>query len=532
MKRRAILYIRVSTDEQADKGYSLLHQQERLEKYCELQNIEVIALFKEDFSAKTFLRPEFAKLLSFLKKNKNTVDLLLFTKWDRFSRNAGDAYSMINTLTKLCVEPQAIEQPLDLEIPENKIMLAFYLAAPEVENDRRALNVLVGMRRAKREGRWVVMAPKGYKNVRDENNRPIIIPSDDAKFMKEGFEEIAKGTLSIDEVRRMLNKKGFKCGRNNFWKLIHNPVYCGKIKIPAYKDEPEQMVKGMHEPIISEELFNEVQDIFSGRKKKFPPKYTRREELPLRGFLLCPRCGKPLTGSASQGNGGKYFYYHCHPKCGERMRADETNKGMVKELAKISSNRNVIDLYYETMIDVFRSRSKDKNQVLKKLQEEIGAHRKRLDSAQQMRLDGEIEPKEYQEIKIKYEKRISDIMREVANITNVDSDYQEYLDFGFHLIANIATYYAEADALAKQQLIGLICEEKIVFENYECRTIKYREVIENITRTSKELDENKNGTDKNFSYQSPVVHRRYEMYNQFIEDFELINDVMPFLKPK
>ena len=136
------------------------------------------------------------------------------------------------------------------------------------------------------------------------------------------------------------------------------------------------------------------------------------------------------------------------------MRADETNKGMVKELAKISSNRNVIDLYYETMIDVFRSRSKDKNQVLKKLQEEIGAHRKRLDSAQQMRLDGEIEPKEYQEIKIKYEKRISDIMREVANITNVDSDYQEYLDFGFHLIANIATYYAEADALAKEEKLA------------------------------------------------------------------------------
>jgi len=505
MKRRAILYIRVSTDEQADKGYSLQHQEERLRKYCELQGIEVILLFKDDHSAKTFERPEFIKLLAFIRKNKNCADLLLFTKWDRFSRNAGDAYGMINTLNKLTVEPQAIEQPLDLEIPENKIMLAFYLAAPEVENDRRALNVLVGMRRAKKEGRWVVMAPKGYKNARDENNRPVIVPSDDAKYMKEGFEEIAKGIASIDEVRRMLNKKGFVCGRNNFWKLIHNPVYCAKIKIPAYKDEAEQTVKGQHEPLVSEELFYEVQDILSGRKKKFPTKYTRRAELPLRGFLQCPKCGKPLTGSASQGNGGKYFYYHCNPKCGERIRAEIVNNELQKNLSEISANKSVINYYHNVMMELFKTRSKDKNQTLKKLQEEIIVNQGRLNYAQQMRLDKEIEAKEYQEIKNRYEDTINKLMRDVANITQVDADYREYVDFGFHVLANLDKYYEESDVLAKQQIVGLIYPEKLIFENNQCRTNKQREVIEYITRTVKELDENKNGTDNFFSYQSPVV---------------------------
>lgn len=80
------------------------------------------------------------------------LTFLLFTKWDRFSRNAGDTYQTINQLRIFGVEPGAIEQPLDLTIPENKIMLAFYLAAPEVENTRRALNVFHGMRRAKKEG--------------------------------------------------------------------------------------------------------------------------------------------------------------------------------------------------------------------------------------------------------------------------------------------------------------------------------------------------------------------------------------------
>lgn len=78
------------------------------------------------------MRPEWNKLLLALRRTRNRTSLILFTKWDRFSRNAGDAYQMINILRKLGAEPQAIEQPLDLSIPENKIMLAFYLASPEV----------------------------------------------------------------------------------------------------------------------------------------------------------------------------------------------------------------------------------------------------------------------------------------------------------------------------------------------------------------------------------------------------------------
>ncbi|NGM89736.1 recombinase family protein, partial [Parapusillimonas sp. SGNA-6] len=149
----ADLYIRVSTDEQADKGYSQRDQEERLRKYCEINSIQVRKVVFEDHSAKTFNRPEWQKLLSEYKKRKVKTDLVLFTKWDRFSRNAGDAYQMISTLRQYGIEPQAVEQPLDMSIPENKMMMAFYLAAPEVENDRRALNTFYGMRRAKKEGR-------------------------------------------------------------------------------------------------------------------------------------------------------------------------------------------------------------------------------------------------------------------------------------------------------------------------------------------------------------------------------------------
>ncbi|MFY9307989.1 MAG: recombinase family protein [Bacteroidia bacterium] len=386
MKRKAVIYIRVSTDEQAEKGYSLKHQLERLEKYCEMHNIEVVAIFKEDYSAKTFNRPEFSKLLTLLKRKGSDVDLLLFTKWDRFSRNAGDAYAMISQLNKLGVEPQAMEQPLDLTIPENKIMLAIYLATPEVENDRRALNVLSGMRKARKDGRWMASAPKGYKNTRDENNKKIIRPNADAPLIIWVFEELSKGVYNVFQLWKIAKDKGLNCCKNQFWNIIRNPVYCGKIVVPAYKDEKVSIVKGSHEPIISEDLFYTVQDILDGRKRNVPTKNTRKEELPLRGFLICPKCGRLLTGSASKGNGGRYFYYHCQKGCNERFKAIEANRLFVEELKKFEVNIEVINLYYKMMLETFVLNGQDKTQILRQIQSEIDKNRGRINTAQQMML--------------------------------------------------------------------------------------------------------------------------------------------------
>ena len=197
----ADLYIRVSTDEQADKGYSQRNQEETLRKYCQINQLQIGRVIYEDHSAKTFNRPRWSELLiSFRKKRPGSGHLLLFTKWDRFRRNAGDAYQMISTLRKLGIEPQAVEQPLDLSIPENKMMLAFYLAAPEVENDRRALNVFYGMRRARKEGRFMGRAPIGYINRADPNGRKYLaLDEPQADIMRWSFEELAASRYNTEQ---------------------------------------------------------------------------------------------------------------------------------------------------------------------------------------------------------------------------------------------------------------------------------------------------------------------------------------------
>lgn len=130
MKKKALLYTRVSTSEQADRGYSLRDQAARLQQYCKFKGVEVAQHFEEDYSAKTFSRPKFQTLLEYAKANRRDIDYLLVVKWDRFSRDATGALGMIRQFQELGIEVNAVEQWIDFSIPENKFMLSFYVTSP------------------------------------------------------------------------------------------------------------------------------------------------------------------------------------------------------------------------------------------------------------------------------------------------------------------------------------------------------------------------------------------------------------------
>ena len=93
--KKAIIYCRVSTSEQKEKGYSLKEQERILREYCKKNGIEILWCFIEDYSAKDFNRPEFKKLYQIAKKNKDDIDYLLVYKWDRFSRDVNLSYEYL-----------------------------------------------------------------------------------------------------------------------------------------------------------------------------------------------------------------------------------------------------------------------------------------------------------------------------------------------------------------------------------------------------------------------------------------------------
>lgn len=132
--KNVIIYTRVGTDVQA--SFRLRHQEEALRRYCELKGYNVISHFQDCFSAKTFDRPEWRKLERFVKNNKK-VDLILFTKWDRFSRNTEQALAVIHKLSNIGIEINSMEQTLDLSVPNGKMMLSVYLLLPELNQLKR-----------------------------------------------------------------------------------------------------------------------------------------------------------------------------------------------------------------------------------------------------------------------------------------------------------------------------------------------------------------------------------------------------------
>ncbi|MHA6697440.1 recombinase family protein [Chryseobacterium sp. A321] len=175
--KTAYLYVRVSTDEQKRKGYSLPEQEDRLLKYCRYNNIEVKGVYREDFSAKNFNRPEWKKLFLTVKSKPKEDKNILFIKWDRFSRNVEYAYEMIDMLRKYRTTAMAIDQSIDFSVPESTVMLAVYLSVPEAENSRRAMNKAIGIRRAKQMGRYPSRAPLGFINQTTLDGKKIITPS-------------------------------------------------------------------------------------------------------------------------------------------------------------------------------------------------------------------------------------------------------------------------------------------------------------------------------------------------------------------
>ncbi len=500
------LYIRVSTDEQADKGYSQRNQEEMLRKYCVNQSIEIRNVIYEDHSAKSFNRPEWKNLIQTLKKRKNNVNLILFTKWDRFSRNAGDAYQMINVLRGLGVEPQAIEQPLDLSIPENKMMLAFYLAAPEVENDRRALNVFYGMRRAKKEGRYMGLAPVAYLNKTEENGKKYIAPKEpDASVLRWAFEEIAKGVFNTEQVWKIAREKGLKCSKNAFWQVIRNPLYCGKIFIPQFKDEESRFVQGQHQPVISESLYYEVQDVLDGRGRNYRPKVNTLDEFPMRGFLICPECKKLLTGSKSKGRYRYYAYYHCVGGCSHRVNAEKVNDAIKDDLLKFVPKIENKSFYQETITKDYLEQTHEALSEKKEILLQIKDYEGRLSHTRDLLATQQIDASDYRDMKSQYAEKISTLEAQLTRLNYDVDDVQNLISRGVAKVIELQDALHKGNLAEVRTEVGSIYPEKIVFDGSKVRTTRRNDFVQHINLINKKLMENKNGTKVDFSTLSRQV---------------------------
>lgn len=487
---------RVSSDEQA-KGYSLGNQEKSLKEHCEKNGITILKCFREDHSAKTFNRPEWKDLIKFTKANKSQIDLLLVTDWSRFSRNTTDAYEQIRQFKKWGIEIQAIQQPIDMSIPENKAMLAFYLAIPEIENDRRSLKVKEGMNAAYSSGRYINKAPVGYKNGRDEDGKPIIIPDKNAKFIRYYFREMAKGKKLSIEIRETMRKRGFDLRRSNAGLVLRNHLYMGKVRVPPYKDQPSYLVDGIHEPIISEALFYKVQRRINKDHDKAVGKRRnlQKEAFPLRGFLYCSNCGKKVTGSTSKGgSGNKHHYYHCNHCKKERVKAQEINQALEDLLTVMKIDTDFEELYRAILKDVEQEDHSHKETSITTIKKQLDKCEKRLSRIKELLMDEKIEPEDFYEMKAPVQSKVDRLKEKIDSYSEDNKKVSKHdVKIAYDFSKKLARIYKEADVWLRQQLIRSTFSEKIFFSEKKCRTEKINYALAVILKADGRCRRNKKG---------------------------------------
>lgn len=514
-----IIYSRVSTDEQADKGFSLDHQLEVLTNFCKVKDLRIARHFQEDYSAKTFNRPAWQELEQYVSSNRQSIEKVLFTRWDRFSRNAPEAYRVLAKFRKLGVDINSIEQPLDIENPDSKIMLAFYLAIPEVENDKISLRVTEGMRKAAKDGYFVYRVPFGYQRCRLNGKASIEPHPEESDVVRFIFDRYSTGIIGQRElVVEVKRRFGIKIPLATLVLMLKRETYTGKIRIKAYRKEREQLVDGLFEPIISLDTFNSVQMILEG---KSPAKSFRKDasdDFPLRGHLVCPSCGSHLTGSRSKGRNGYHYYYHCQHPCKVRFRLPEMHEALYDLLNSISLPNEQLSLFrYMLEIELEQTKRDNQKQVVQ-MMKEIGETEALIESAEERVFNGSLSEDLFNKTADKHRQRINFLNSEVHYLTKDYSELDEYIESTCAILSKLDYYYHLADIDTKTKLLGSIFPEKLVFEDGKYRTTATSPLITAINSQladlSQKTEQKKASHEEMPSWVDSTVHLSNRFYDE------------------
>ena len=473
--RRAILYRRVSSDEQARDGYSLRSQTDALERLCRDGGVEVVQSIEDDgYSAKTFDRPGWKALLAWLKANRGAADLLLITKWSRFSRNLNEGLAQIERLRALGIEVQAAEQWVNYADPNHLYVLAINLVEPDVANRWLSINVRQGMRRAMLEGRWVSAPPVGYVRVRDANDRPTLVPHpDQAPLVAAAFALAADGALPIDEVYRRAKANGLRIGRSRFHALLRQPAYVGRIRVPALDGDPERDVDGRHVGIVDAATWARVQERFERPRRR--GERGPSEQYPLRGLLLCPRCRKPETASTTKGRTGRYGYYWCH-RCAkdghaQRHRERVIHDAFAAHLATVAVPAGVAAVWRELLGETAREAGAETRRQVTALRTERADHEQRRARAEDLFIDGRLDGGALDRATARVDARLAEIdARLVALGAACNVERAAHVRYALDVLTALPVLWEDGDPEARRVLAGSIWPDGLVFDGNGFRT--------------------------------------------------------------
>jgi DNA invertase Pin-like site-specific DNA recombinase len=300
---RVGLYERVSTDEQAVKGYSIETQKDNLEEYAKEHNMKIVDHYTDEgiSGAKPPLkRPALQRLLDDVQAGK--IDVILFTKLDRWFRSVKEYYKVQDILDNNKVEWKAIHENYDTTTANGQMAITMFLAIAQNERDRTAERIKVVLEHKRKNGEACFggpSAPFGYIKQPDENGIVRLVKDPETQEAVQDFWNILIDTKNLNKaIRQMHEVYGITKGWNTWSKMSKSEFYCG-----MHRGNTDFCQK-----YVSPENF--LKYIESRPIKK----NTDRVYI-FSGLMRCPECGYKLGGGATKQKYGTYKLYRCVNRC-------------------------------------------------------------------------------------------------------------------------------------------------------------------------------------------------------------------------
>jgi site-specific DNA recombinase len=299
--RKAVIYTRISSKEQAEGNHSLEWQLSMCTEFAKKNGYEVVNFFGGTHeSAKTEERKQYKLMLEYVRKSKD-VSFIIVYSMDRFGRTGGESIAVIEALRKKGIYVLSVSQPVDLETQSGKMMTDFQLMLSKWDNDTRRQKTIDGMRNKLLRGDWVGNVPTGYAFDKTAKEQTIIF-SEKAKYIKQAFKMKLQGK-SNPEIIKALKKHGYTIPLQLLSDIFRNVFYCGFYSHNLLNGE---LVKGKQPTMITEKEFALINGMLKtdGFKQK-----KVVDALPLKSTGRCADCDVPLTGYLVVKK--NLYYYKC-----------------------------------------------------------------------------------------------------------------------------------------------------------------------------------------------------------------------------
>jgi site-specific DNA recombinase len=468
----AVLYTRVSTDEQAD-DLNLGKQEDLCRSFCSSKGYNVLRVFEDVESARTTDRPAFQEMRSFCRHHRHELDYVVVQDLSRLARNAVDQGQCIADLralgVKLC---STYEQNVD-DTAAGRFAAGILGTVNEFFSNSLSEKMKDRMRASASAGRYPWPAPIGYLNTGGSVGSNIAPDPERAPMITQAFELISTGhkqseALKIVTDAGLRTLKGKPVTAQTFYKALRNPIYYGRICPPSmnlHDADGVVGIQGLHQPIISEQTFNLVQQILVGKKPVVVHQHFNAD-LPLKVLVLCAACGTPLTGGMCKGRKKRYGHYWCRLKGCRAVKTTKENleSVFIDLLKRLRPRPEVISAFPKIAERVFAEQQVEAETNIKRLTVRLEKLRGLKAKLLTARLNSEVLQDDYEQGMRTYTHDIVVIERELQAAHATGMNVAGFLRFVELSLIDIALAWEQAAPTQRQTVQTLLFEDGLTYD--------------------------------------------------------------------